>query len=389
MYDFIFENGQKILNKIESLNIYSKKSVFQMGEYRFKLLGEGTFGMVFKVIYRNTTFIAKIMKKEDDEPRKILKMLKKIKSIKDVKIQKLIEKYLTTILEVESESTPQVIIFEYLDGSDLSDYLKSKDEISESEYYFIVTKIIMAVTLLHNKLRISHRDLKPQNIFYNPKTGKLKLIDFGFSCFLNDTSCFNRYQGTGNFIHPRMNNKKLKHLRGGRISIRGLKTKKGGGNSVNRMNRIKSNKNNAILRSFPKPRSQDVFSLVIIIFYIYRYIDMELNEEDLKMEEFIKRFFSPNRVAQNKKEKLTTRLSKKRIFFQNLLSIDETKITNPLISTLIGFIKKYWNLEENNFIVGRRDYSKQVLDSLLEISISKLSRKNRKLFSKEKKNIGD
>ena len=42
------------------------------------------------------------------------------------------------------------------------------------------------------------------------------------------------------------------------------------------------------------------------------------------------------------------------------------KITNPLISTLIGFIKKYWNLEENNFIVGRRDYPK-VLDSLLEI----------------------
>ena len=30
MYDFIFENGQKILNKIESMNIYSKKSVFQM-----------------------------------------------------------------------------------------------------------------------------------------------------------------------------------------------------------------------------------------------------------------------------------------------------------------------------------------------------------------------
>ena len=47
-----------------------------------------------------------------------------------------------------------------------------------------------------------------------------------------------------------MNNKKLKNLRGGGISMRGLKTKKGGGNSVNRMNRIKSNKNNAILRSF-------------------------------------------------------------------------------------------------------------------------------------------
>jgi serine/threonine protein kinase len=389
MYDFVFENAQQILNQISSRNDFNKKLAFQMGEYRFKLLGEGTFGVVFKVIYRNDTFIAKIMKNDDDEPRKILKMVKKIKSVKDSKIQKLIEKYLTTVLDVHSESTPQVIIFEYLDGSDLSDYLKSKDEISESEYYFIITKIIMAITLLHNKLRISHRDLKPQNIFYNPKSGRLKLIDFGFSCFLNDTSCFNRYQGTGNFIHPRMNNKKLKNLRGGGMSIRGLKTKKGGSNSVNKMNRIKSNKNNALLRSFPKPRSQDVFSIVIIIFYIYRYIDMDLNEEDLKMEEIIKRFFSPNRYSQNKKEKLTTRLSKKRILFQNLLSIDETKITNPLISTLIGFIKNYWNLEENNFIVKRKDYSKQVLDSLLEISISKLSKKNISLFSKEKKIIGN
>ena len=65
---------------------------------------------------------------------------------------------------------PHIIIFEYLDGSDLSD-LKSKDEISESEYYFIICKIIMAVTLIHNKLRIS-RDLKPSKYILNPRKQK-------------------------------------------------------------------------------------------------------------------------------------------------------------------------------------------------------------------------
>jgi serine/threonine protein kinase len=244
----------------------------------------------------------------------------------------------------------------------------------------------MSVILLHNRLRIAHRDLKPQNIFYNSKTGRLKLIDFGFSCFLNDSSCFNRYQGTSNFIHPRMNNKKLKNLKGG--SMRGLRTKRWNMSS-NKINRIKSNRNNALLRKFPKPRSQDVFSIIIIIFNVYRYIDMELNDEDLILEDFIKKFFSPSRYAKNRVIKLSSRLDKKRLFFQNLVTIDETKITNNLISEMIKFIKKYWNMTENNFIFGRKDYSKEVLNSLLELSISKLSKKNISLFSKEKKIIGN
>ena len=78
-----------------------------MDGYRFKLLGEGTFGMVFKVI---RTIYSKNYEKEDDEPQKNTIMVKKIKSVKDVKIQKLIEKYLTTVFEVQSESTPYYYI---------------------------------------------------------------------------------------------------------------------------------------------------------------------------------------------------------------------------------------------------------------------------------------
>ena len=48
MYDFIFENAQEILNKINSANDFSRKSPFHLGDYRFKLLGEGSFGIVYK-----------------------------------------------------------------------------------------------------------------------------------------------------------------------------------------------------------------------------------------------------------------------------------------------------------------------------------------------------
>lgn len=382
MYNFIYENADEILKKAVDSNYSGFNTKFMIGEYRFIVLGEGTFGIVLKVFYKDQIFIAKIMKKEDDEPQKIIKLMKKIRSIKSTEIQKLIKKYITTIHDVNLKTHPQVIIFEYLEGKDLNDYLQIEDELSDQDFYFLITKIIMAVSLLHNKLRISHRDLKPQNIFYNSETKKLKLIDFGFSCFLNDNSCYNRYQGTSNYIHPRMNNKKLNNLSGG--SMRNVKTKKGPKNNQNSNNRIKSNKNNALARRFPKPRSQDIFSIIIIILNIYTYIDTKNdNSEDIKLGNFLKHFFSPSLKPKSRINKFRSRLEKKRLLFVNLRTLDQLQITNPVISALVKYIKDYWNLNENNFIVGRKDYSKEVMNQLLEISISQLSKKRKKIFRKE------
>ena len=57
--------------------------------------------------------------------------------------------------------------------------------------------------------------------------------------------------------------KKLNNLLGG--SMRNVRTKKGPKTNQNSNNRIKSNRNNALARRFPKPRSQDIFSIIIII----------------------------------------------------------------------------------------------------------------------------
>ena len=43
------------------------------------------------------TFITKIMKKEDDEPKKLSKLVKKINSIKSPHVKQLIDKYITKI----------------------------------------------------------------------------------------------------------------------------------------------------------------------------------------------------------------------------------------------------------------------------------------------------
>jgi serine/threonine protein kinase len=417
MYDFIFQNTDLILEK-------KNQNTFTIEGYRFKLVGEGTFGIVFKIIYKEHTFIAKIMKNPDPEPEKLKNIKDKIDKISSGKIEKLITKYITNIQDIYLKSNPQVIIFEYLDGTDLSEYLKKEDEIQDSEFYLIIFKLIISVSLLHNKLKISHRDLKPQNIFYNPETKKLKLIDFGFACNLNDYSCYNRYQGTHNYIHPRMNNKKINNLQGG--SLYGINTKKNvnrqnvnrqnvnrqnvnrqnvnrqnvnrqnvnrqnvNRQNVNRQNikNVSSLKNNNISRRFPKPRSQDIFSIIIIILKIYTYLDYEFNAEELKLNKFLTVFFSPNIKINIKLNKLKKRLDKKKTLFNNLKTIAHTKITNPLISILLKLIKDYWNFKEHNFIVKKKDISKKVLNDLLNICIKNIKEpKLKKIFINEMKII--
>ena len=48
---------------------------------------------------------------------------------------------------------------------------------------------------------MDHRDLKDENILYNPRTKEIKLIDFGSASLLPITS-YDSYQGTDVYIPP-------------------------------------------------------------------------------------------------------------------------------------------------------------------------------------------
>ena len=53
---------------------------------------------------------------------------------------------------------------------------------------------------MHRK-QVTHRDIKLENIIYDPKTQKLKLIDFGFCC-LGNQSLQTLYCGTPSYMAP-------------------------------------------------------------------------------------------------------------------------------------------------------------------------------------------
>ena len=105
-----------------------------------------------------------------------------------------------------------------------------------------------------------------------------------------------------------MNDKKMR----GNVynnSMSSLKTKKNNSLNSSRMksNRIKSNKNNALQTRFPKARSQDIFSIIIIILNIFTYLDINSGEkdtnQDIELQRILKYFFSPTKTK-NKKKKI-------------------------------------------------------------------------------------
>lgn len=90
------------------------------------------------------------------------------------------------------------LIMEYLE-EDLFTYLERKKILTEEEYRSIFRGILSAMKYL-KKMEISHCDIKLQNIML-AKSGKPKLIDFGFSVVCPYGS-YSKYCGTKFYVAP-------------------------------------------------------------------------------------------------------------------------------------------------------------------------------------------
>lgn len=108
------------------------------------------------------------------------------------------------ILDAYEDEDRLYIVTELCKGTSLKPYMKKG--VPEDAARDIVEKVCKTMAFL-NSNGVAHRDLKPDNIMWDPKTEKIKIIDFGCAreTKLNDMTTF---QGTVSHMAPEIIKKK-------------------------------------------------------------------------------------------------------------------------------------------------------------------------------------
>ena len=180
-------------------------SQLQNGKYRIeKVLGQGGFGITYlamQVGLNRKVAIKEFFMKEycnRDEAtssvslgtvgsREVVMRFRE-KFIKEAQnIAVLNHPHIIRIYDVFEENNTAYYVMEYLDNASLSEYLKQKGRLLETEALRFIRQIADALSYIHEH-KINHLDVKPGNILLDAKNNAV-LIDFGLA---------KRYDDAGN-----------------------------------------------------------------------------------------------------------------------------------------------------------------------------------------------
>ena len=170
-------------------------------------IGNGAFGTVIHVkdTIKNKDLAIKIINKSGRTLNLIYKMKEEVTILKQLNHENIVKYY-----GYEETNLKLYIIMEYIKYGTLSEYMnKNKGKIKEEDASIIISKLLLAIEYLHNKL-ICHRDIKPENIMFSKENdlSSIKLIDFGLSEQNLYNPLLESYGGTLLYMSPEQIEKK-------------------------------------------------------------------------------------------------------------------------------------------------------------------------------------
>lgn len=122
-------------------------------------------------------------------------------------LSKLSHENIVKLQDFISAKGSALLRMEKVKGVCLAEKINKDGPFSEEEARNVMIQLISVLTYMHSKKWI-HRDLKPDNIIYDPDTGKVKLIDFEFALKCPRWKKLNQSLGTYEYSAPEVRRQK-------------------------------------------------------------------------------------------------------------------------------------------------------------------------------------
>lgn len=163
-----------------------------------EVVGTGAFATVKKAVERSTgkTFAVKIINK-----KKVIGNMDGVSRELEV-LQKLDHPRIVRLKAFYEDDENYYMVMEFVSGGDLMDFVAAHGAVGEEAGREITRQILEAIEYIHSK-KISHRDLKPDNILIEQDDPVLvKITDFGLAKIQGNGTFMKTFCGTLAYVAP-------------------------------------------------------------------------------------------------------------------------------------------------------------------------------------------
>ena len=205
--------SDKLLNHVNRRigNIISKCSIPLMNVEDYiltKKIGEGSYGIIFSVVSKKDKKQYALKKIVSNKLKQIGEFTKEFELVHLCNHDNIMKIY-NFCIRILDPTTYALYVLMELAKSDWDKEIKKKliqkKTYSENELMSIIYQLASALLYIQEKLNLSHRDIKPQNVLVY-EGGKYKLADFGEAKKANVSKQMNTLRGTELYMSPALYN---------------------------------------------------------------------------------------------------------------------------------------------------------------------------------------